>query len=202
MNSKRISMPAVLGSAVALLLPRMRRDFDATGTLEPRTAAAMWSCYACAAALYADAIRRGRPLPRAPRRAAGTVAASGLAMAAAGMGAFDSPGQVTGTEQRALAVRGVYRVSRNPQYVGYVIAGAAGALASRSPLALALTGAYAAVCRWWVPVEERALERQFGEAYLDFASATPRWLGRPRRHDVAVDSARSTLGRKRNGKGG
>lgn len=73
----------------------------------------------------------------------------------------------------------MYRISRNPQYVGLVVAATAGALARRSPLALALAGVYAAVCRWWVAVEERALERRFGDEYRRFQSATPRWLGLP-----------------------
>ena len=180
MNRTRSLAVAALGGGVAILLPRMRREFAESGALTRSTAAAMWACYGTAAAAYAAALRRGRPVPPAATAAAVVAGASGLALTAAGMGAFDSVGQVTGSATGSLTVDGVYRISRNPQYVGYVVAGTAGALGRRSPLAMLLTAAYAAICAWWVRVEERALERTFGDEYRRFKSTTPRWLGRPR----------------------
>ena len=181
MNLSRPAALAALAAAVAVLLPRMRGEFDEAGALSESTATGMWVCYGLAAAAYADALRRGRPIGRAGTSAAGAVAASGLALTAAGMGAFDGVGHVTGSDAGSLTVGGVYRVSRNPQYVGYVIAGTAGAATRRSGVAFALTAAYAAICAWWVRVEERALERTFGDEYRRFKASTPRWLGPPRR---------------------
>lgn len=62
-------------------------------------------------------------------------------------------------------------------YAGYVIAGTAGAVERSSRLALGLTATYAGICRWWVAVEERALQRRFGAEYQAFKATTPRWLG-------------------------
>lgn len=181
MSLVRTPMLAGLGAALVMLLPRMRRDFEGTGELSTTTAAGMWGCYFVGAAIYGDALRRGRPLARTPRSVAGAVAATGLAMTAAGMSAFGTAGQLTGTRQGPLATGGVYRISRNPQYIGTAVAAMAGAVARRSSIAAGLAGAYAAVCRWWVPVEERTLEHRFGDDYRRFRAATPRWLGLPRR---------------------
>ena len=142
----------------------------------------MWGCYTAAAGLYADALRHGEPASRGVRAVAVGVAACGLGLTAAGMNAFQSASQVAARDAGSLVVGGVYRVSRNPQYVGFVIAGTAGAVARRSRLAGGLTAAYAAICRWWVAVEEQALERRFGAEYRHFKATTPRWLGPPRRH--------------------
>ena len=101
-------------------------------------------------------------------------------MTAAGMQPFGDASEVTGSRPRPeLTTGGVYRVSRNPQYVGYLLAGAAGAVARRSLPAFGLTAAYGVLCAWWVPVEERALLREFGDDYRRFCDQSPRWLGRP-----------------------
>ncbi len=33
----------------------------------------------------------------------------------------------------------------------------------------------------FLPREERALEKRFGDAYREFQRSTPRWVGKPRR---------------------
>lgn len=52
-------------------------------------------------------------------------------------------------------------------------------LARRSPFAAALSAGYGLACAWWVRVEERALEREYGDEYRAFRWSTPRWLGLP-----------------------
>jgi protein-S-isoprenylcysteine O-methyltransferase Ste14 len=169
---------AALGLGLPVLLSRMRRDFDARGSLTTSTAVAMWSCYGLCGALYANALRRGQPAPR-PTRAAGlTACVTGLGAVTAGMGAFSGAQQVTGTNPGDLQDGGVYRYSRNPQYVGFVLAGAGGALVRRSVPAAALTAGYAAISAWWVRVEERSLQRTFGRDYARYQRRTPRWVGR------------------------
>lgn len=44
----------------------------------------------------------------------------------------------------------------------------------------ALTAGYAAICAWWVRVEERSLHRTFGHDYDRYKRRTPRWAGRSR----------------------
>jgi protein-S-isoprenylcysteine O-methyltransferase Ste14 len=174
------SAAAALGLGLPVLLLRMRRDLDTRGGFTTSTAVAMWSCYGLGGALYADALRRGRPAPRRVHAAGLTACVAGLGAVAAGMGSFSGARQVTGTDPGDLHDGGVYRYSRNPQYVGFVLAGAGGALVRRSVSAAALTTGYAAICAWWVRVEERGLQRTFGPEYARYQRRTPRRLGRPR----------------------
>jgi protein-S-isoprenylcysteine O-methyltransferase Ste14 len=104
-----------------------------------------------------------------------TACVAGLGAVAAGMGAFSVARQVTGTDPGDLKDGGLYRYSRNPQYVGFVLAGAGAAVARRSVPAAALTAGYAAICAWWVRVEERSLNRTFGHDYDRYQRRTPRW---------------------------
>lgn len=54
-------------------------------------------------------------------------------------------------------------------------------LARRSGAVLALAAGAGAVFAWWVPVEESALRRAFGEPYEHYLARTPRRFARPRR---------------------
>jgi protein-S-isoprenylcysteine O-methyltransferase Ste14 len=166
-----------LGLAVPPLLIRMRRDFEQSGSFSRSTAAAMWACYGLGGGLYAHALRRGQPAPPTIRALGLAASAAGVAGVAAGMRAFDSVEQVSGTQPGDLHERGVYRYSRNPQYAGFVLAAAGGALARRSAPAGALAAAYATVCTWWVRVEERTLRRTFGDNYDGYQQSAPRWIG-------------------------
>lgn len=148
----------------------MRRDFDASGGFTT-SLAARCTRTRCVA---------GDTEPSPVRAAGVTACVAGLGAVAAGMGAFSGARQVTGTDPGDLKDGGVYRYSRNPQYVGFVLAGAGAAVARRSVPAAALTAGYAAICAWWVRVEERSLHRTFGHDYDRYQRRTPRWVGRPR----------------------
>lgn len=172
------------GSALALALPtllrRMRGDFAKRQSFRRSTATAMWGAYTVGALVYADAIRLGtkpRPIPGGiPAMCLGTL---GAVLVVDAMAKFEGPAQVTGTDAGDLVTGGVYRYSRNPQYTGIVLLAAAGAAVTRSIPAAAVTVALATAYRYWVPVEEAALRRSFGDAYLRYADATPRWVGLP-----------------------
>jgi protein-S-isoprenylcysteine O-methyltransferase Ste14 len=179
-RSRAVALPLLAGGTAVLLTP-MRADVEAQGAFRRSTAAMMWTAYAVGTAAYVDAVRRAPH--RASRRTAagcGTTAVAGAGLLAAGMGAFADPGQITGTDAGRLTTHGVYRFSRNPQYVGIVLMALAGAVASRRRDALALTALLAGAYRAWVPAEERALTRTFGTPYADYLTAAPRWLGLPR----------------------
>jgi protein-S-isoprenylcysteine O-methyltransferase Ste14 len=139
----------------------------------------MWLTYAMAGAGYVASLRLGRPAPPALRVAGVGQLVAGAALVAAGMAEFGTSAQITGTSAGGLRTGGVYRISRNPQYVGLILAAAGGASARRSGPAAGLAAALAAVYRWWVPVEEQALTRTFGQPYRTYLAATPRWLGTP-----------------------
>lgn len=175
---------ATASGATAALLRRMRREFEAYGQLSTPTVVWMYGAYGAHAAATAIALRQSRPTSRTVGSRLATVAgyglgAAGTAMFIAGMSRFTGAAQISGMTDDRLAVGGVYRWSRNPQYVGYLAALGGLAGARRSVPAAALTAGAAAAFTWWVPVEERHLAPVFGEDYQSYLARTPRWLGTP-----------------------
>lgn len=174
--------PALLTlGASPWLLRRMAREFDERGGLRPATTGWMYATYAAHASLYAVALAQGgRTTPRGhglARAAGGVLAGTGAGACVAGMARFSGAAQVSGTRSGPFVTSGVYRFTRNPQYTGYIMLLAGGALARRSPLGLALAAGAAGLFRWWVPVEERHLLRSHGRAYRDYLASAPRWVG-------------------------
>lgn len=94
---------------------------------------------------------------------------------------FAGAGQVSATTVRPFVTAGPYQYTRNPQYVGYVLALAGLALVRHAPAGLALAAAAAGAFAWCVPVEERHLLREFGTGYREYAEHTLRRSTRPRR---------------------
>jgi protein-S-isoprenylcysteine O-methyltransferase Ste14 len=83
---------------------------------------------------------------------------------------YDPPG--------ALVIRGPYRFTRNPMYVGVLAILAGLALAHWSaPLAIYAAGVATAFVTFVRLYEEPRLERQFGDAYRRYTARVPRWLG-------------------------
>lgn len=80
---------------------------------------------------------------------------------------------------RALVVRGLYRYSRNPMYLGVMAAVLGQAVWARSGGVLAYAAGLAALFHvrvvWF---EEPVLRRTFGAAYNAYVAAVPRWFGR------------------------
>lgn len=176
------SLPVALLGVAPLLLRRMRRDLSQDGKLRTSTAALMWTAYGTHAALITAALTRrpaAPPLPAPVRAAAAGLVVGGIELDVAGMRRFAGPGQLTGTKAGRLVTGGIYRYSRNPQYLGLLAALAGLSLLRRSPTALALTAGLAAVYQAWVPTEEAHLARHFGQPYRRYRTATARWLGRP-----------------------
>jgi protein-S-isoprenylcysteine O-methyltransferase Ste14 len=130
-------------------------------------------------------VSRSAPLPGVPDDiailAAGTLALAGVAIALAGVITFRQasttvhPGKPQ--ETSALVTSGVYRMSRNPMYLGLllVLLGLAVLLSS----AWSLAGPVAFVLyisRFQILPEERVLLAKFGEAYAGYKSRVRRWL--------------------------
>lgn len=104
---------------------------------------------------------------------------AGLVFLVGALGLF----RMTGTRPEpwqpttAIVTGGVYRVSRNPMYVGMALIYAALALALGSPLALAfLPAAVLVIHRGVILREESHLERKFGDGYLAYKARVRRWL--------------------------
>lgn len=164
------------------LLSTMSRDLAKRGQLRSSTATAMWAGYAAHTFATAWALhRRSMPLhvTGLPARLVGVgLIGAGGALCASGMSVFTSPRELTGTSNQALTTKGIYRYSRNPQYLGYVLVLTGAALARRSGTALASAAALAAAYAAWVPVEEAHLARLHGEPYERYLRGIHRWWGR------------------------
>ncbi len=109
----------------------------------------------------------------------GMVFAFGALVAGWGLATFHRAGTTTvpGRASARLVDWGPYRFSRNPMYVGLVLAYAGEALLLRQawPLAfLPLVVAY--VNGVVIPVEEAKLTEVFGDEYQRYRARTRRWL--------------------------
>jgi protein-S-isoprenylcysteine O-methyltransferase Ste14 len=94
------------------------------------------------------------------------------------MYAFRSATKITGRETNRLIIRGIYRWSRNPQYLGYglVILGIVIGYWSTTAW-LALVG-YVLLVYATVRIEEQHLENVFGGEYRAYCGQVQRFLGR------------------------
>ncbi|HKN27348.1 MAG TPA: isoprenylcysteine carboxylmethyltransferase family protein [Roseiarcus sp.] len=77
----------------------------------------------------------------------------------------------------ALATDGVFRLSRNPMYLGMVLIliGAAMLLGALTPFLVA-AGFAAIIETRFIPAEERLLAEAFGDAWTAYRKRTRRWL--------------------------
>jgi protein-S-isoprenylcysteine O-methyltransferase Ste14 len=77
----------------------------------------------------------------------------------------------------SLLTSGVYRISRNPMYMGLAVVDVGGALLAGSwwPLAT-LPLALLAIRRFVISPEERYLSELFGQTYVDYQTRTRRWI--------------------------
>lgn len=166
--------------AAGRVIRRMAADYRDKETLAPATVALMYGAYAANIGAFVLAARRGSwplPVPDHPARVAGAaLTVAGTAVAVAGVSRFGSVSQVSGVEPGRLATGGVYRHTRNPQYLGLVAALAGIGLAARSGLAGAVAAATWVVFNRWIPAEEHHLVRVFGDDYRAYAARTRRWL--------------------------
>jgi protein-S-isoprenylcysteine O-methyltransferase Ste14 len=80
-------------------------------------------------------------------------------------------------ESSALVTEGVFRISRNPMYLGFVLilTGIAILLRTLSPF-IVIFVFVALIDRTFVKVEERMLAEKFGVSWKHYQSMTRRWL--------------------------
>jgi len=80
-------------------------------------------------------------------------------------------------ESSALVIRGIYRLTRNPMYLGMLlILGAWAAWLANAAALLLLPAFVAYLTRFQIAPEERALEVRFGAAFVAYRRAVRRWL--------------------------
>ncbi len=80
-------------------------------------------------------------------------------------------------DSRGLVLNGPYRFSRNPMYLGggFIFTGVGLLLGSALPLAVIPIMIWLVSVQFIVP-EERDMERQFGDQYLEYRRRVRRWL--------------------------
>jgi len=89
---------------------------------------------------------------------------------------FRSARKVLCLEAGRLTVRGLYRWSRNPQYVGWGVGIIGYALTGWTAECLASLLLFAVMVHLFILVEEEHLGRTFGEDYGTFCRAVPRYI--------------------------
>ncbi len=101
----------------------------------------------------------------------------GIVVLAVGMIEFRSLRRSCGQDISNLITTGIYRWSRNPQFIGCLFYLLGIALVGRSGLAFALTGVAAVIIRLYtIRLEEPYLERLYGEEYRLYKSRVGRWI--------------------------
>lgn len=113
--------------------------------------------------------------------AATALAATGIAIALAGVAAFrrcrttvnpHSPGKTS-----SVVSHGIYRWTRNPMYLGLLFALVGWAVFLANATALAGLPAFVAYMnRFQIGPEERILIAKFGPAYASYLASVRRWL--------------------------
>lgn len=103
----------------------------------------------------------------------------GVGIAKRGSDAFERVGTNIETFQKPdiIVTDGLFSISRNPMYLGFVVAllGVAITLGNLSSFFVAL--AFIVITdRWYIPFEEAAMEKEFGEQYIQYKTVTRRWL--------------------------
>jgi protein-S-isoprenylcysteine O-methyltransferase Ste14 len=119
-------------------------------------------------------------LPRSPAIALALVALGGAA-ALAGVIAFrdkrTTVNPLTPSAASFVVSSGVYRVSRNPMYLGFLLALAGWAVyLSNAGAALLLPAFVAYMTQYQIKPEERALLAKFGSEFGQYMSRVRRWL--------------------------
>lgn len=109
------------------------------------------------------------------------VAAAGIAVCAAGVLSFRRAGTTVNPlePERAskLVVRGIYRYTRNPMYLGFALLLAAWGMFLSNAVALAVVPAFVLYMnRWQIAPEERALESLFGDDWRAYRRSVRRWV--------------------------
>jgi len=122
----------------------------------------------------------GSPLPGRVFIAGG-VAAAGAAISILGVASFrrakTTVNPMTPESSSTLVIAGVYRWTRNPMYLGFLLILCGLACALSNALAAALLPAFILYMnRFQIRPEERALEARFGALFADYRGRVRRWI--------------------------
>ncbi len=116
----------------------------------------------------------------------------GVLLFVSGIAAFGSFQRMNGRLHNRLVTNGIYRWSRNPQNVGWVLFLLGLSTAGKSGFALLLTAIFWMRLESYFLEEERQLEGYFGEEYRRYLEQSHRYFGPPgacRQEDRAAGKA-------------
>lgn len=188
-NQGRLKRSAMWGTAIGSAgcylwaMPRIRCEYREEGHLRGVTAGVVYLSYSLHLAAFVLGVTSRSRLLKPPKVERLTRNVLGWPLAAGGVALFVSGWRSLPTaDDSALATsglhtRGVYRFSRNPQNVGWVILLAGVSLLRRSWAGTLLSGLFWAMFANYLPSEEAFLEQTYGASYLDYKIRTPRFLG-------------------------
>lgn len=130
------------------------------------------------AAHLSPSLTQENPLPYAPALA---LALIGMLVSIAAVRQFRRHGSTldprTPTDASALVTSGIYRHSRNPMYLGIVIALCGVAWYLSNPMALIGVAAFMLyITSFQIRPEERALLQKFGHPCREYIARVRRWL--------------------------
>ena len=84
---------------------------------------------------------------------------------------------ITPAAASAIVASGIYRISRNPMYVGFLLALTGWAIFLSHPLPFLLLPVFVAYMnRFQISPEERVLSAKFGDEYDTYKQGVRRWL--------------------------
>jgi protein-S-isoprenylcysteine O-methyltransferase Ste14 len=80
-------------------------------------------------------------------------------------------------EAATLTREGLFRFTRNPMYLGFVmiLLGVGICLGSTSPFVM-VVGFILLTRYWYIDFEEKELYKKFGKSYLEYQQQVPRWF--------------------------
>ena len=103
----------------------------------------------------------------------------GLGLAMRGSKVFEKVGTNIQTFEKpdVLITDGLFKISRNPMYLGFVLAllGIALVLGNLSSL-LIVIAFFVITDRWYIAFEEDLMTKQFGDRYVEYSKRARRWL--------------------------
>lgn len=177
-----ISLSALLFLlCIGVILPLVRRDYLRHGGLSHLGVflqLVVWFAFHVFLALVVWGDLWPSAHETIPRNWIGALLAlPGLGLFLAGMGTFRSLKKIFGQKDNRLVISGVYRWTRNPQYVGYGLVLLGVVLAYWSATAWLTLPAYALLVWATVRIEEEHLDKVFGEQYRAYCRQVPRFIG-------------------------